>query len=43
MPRSLKKGYYVAQNLMKKVLKLNEASKKNIIKTTSTTTTTKNV
>ncbi|MEM9569366.1 MAG: 30S ribosomal protein S19 [Bacteroidota bacterium] len=35
MPRSLKKGYYVAQNLMKKIRKLNEANKKAIIKTWS--------
>lgn len=35
MPRSLKKGYYVAHKLMKKILKFNEANKKETIKTWS--------
>ncbi len=35
MARSIKKGPYVAPNLMKKVEKLNESGKKEVIKTWS--------
>jgi len=35
MSRSLKKGAYVAESLMKKVQKLNESGKKEVIKTWS--------
>ncbi|NPA35104.1 MAG: 30S ribosomal protein S19 [Chlorobi bacterium] len=35
MPRSLKKGPYVAPKLMKKITKLNEEGKKEVIKTWS--------
>ena len=35
MPRSLKKSYYVAPSLLKKVAVLNEANKKETIKTWS--------
>ena len=35
MARSLKKGPYVAQSLLKKIQKLNESNKKEVVKTWS--------
>ena len=35
MSRSLKKGPYVAQSLLKKIQKLNESNKKEVVKTWS--------
>ena len=35
MPRSLKKGPYVDENLLKKIEKMNEGGKKKVIKTWS--------
>lgn len=35
MPRSLKKGPYVAEKLMKRILAMNEKNERNVIKTWS--------
>ena len=35
MPRSLKKGPYVDEKLMKKILKMNENNERNVVKTWS--------